>query len=77
VDEANAKVQLITFKAGLKSREFVVSLTKNSPKTMAKMLMKAQKYMNAENALATIGGKEKPKEKKKEIEDEKRIELID
>ena len=32
---------------------------------MAKMLLKAQKYMNAENALATIEGVEKPKEKKK------------
>ena len=44
--------------AGLKSREFVVSLTKNPPKTMAEMLLKAQKYMNAEDALATIKGVE-------------------
>ena len=29
VDEADDKVQLKTFKAGLKSREFVVSLVKN------------------------------------------------
>ena len=43
VDEADDKVQLTTFKARLKSREFVVSLAKNPPKTMAKMLMKAQK----------------------------------
>ena len=43
VDEANDKVQLTTFKARLKSREFVVSLAKNPPKTMAKMLLKAQK----------------------------------
>ena len=35
VDEANDKVQLTTFKAGLKSREFVASLAKNPPKTMA------------------------------------------
>ena len=41
VDEANDKVQLTTFKAGLKSREFVVSLAKNPPNTMAKMLLKA------------------------------------
>ena len=38
----------------------MVSLTKNPPKTMAEMLLKAQKYMNAENALATIEGVEKP-----------------
>ena len=39
---------------------------------MAKMLLKAQKYMNAENALATIEGVEKPKEEKKEKEDDRR-----
>ena len=59
VDEADDKVQLTTFKAGLKSREFVVSLTKNPSKTMAKMLLKAQKYMNAEDALAAIEDVEK------------------
>ena len=69
VDEANDKVQLTIFKAGLKSREFVVSLEKNPPKTMTEMLLKTQKYMNAENALAAIKGVEKPKEKKKEKED--------
>ena len=72
VDEADEKVQLTTFKARLKSREFVVSLAKNPPKMMAKMLLKAQKYMNAEDALATIEGVEKPKEKKKEKEDDRR-----
>ena len=70
MDEVDDLVQLTTFKAGLKSREFVVSLVKNPPKTMAEMLLKAQKYMNAENALATIEGVEKPKEKKKEKEDD-------
>ena len=59
VDEADDKVQLMTFKAGLKSREFVVSLVKNPSKTMAEMLLKAQKYMNAEDALATIKDIEK------------------
>ena len=72
VDEANDKVQLTTFKAALKSREFVVSLAKNPPKTMVEMLLKAQKYTNAENALAVIEGVEKPKEKKKENEDDRR-----
>ena len=72
MDEADDKVQLTTFKAGLKSREFVVSLAKNFPKTMAEMFMKAQKYMNAENALVAIEGVEKPKEKKKENEDDRR-----
>ena len=63
VDEANDKVQLTTFKARLKSREFVVSLAKNPPKMMAEMLLKAQKYMNAEDALAMIKDVEKTSEK--------------
>ena len=72
MDEVDDKVHLTNFKAGLKSREFVVSLVKNPLKTMAKMLLKAQKYMNAENALATIERVEKLKEKKKEKEDDRR-----
>ena len=72
MDEVDDKVQLTTFKTGLKSREFMVSLAKNPPKMMAKMLLKAQKYMNAKDALATIEGVEKPKEKKKEKEDDQR-----
>ena len=71
-DEANDKVQLIAFKAELKSREFVVSLAKNPPTTMAEMLLKVQKYMNVEDALAAIERVEKPKEKKKEKEDDRR-----
>ena len=72
VDEADDKVQLTTFKAGLKSKEFMVSLVKNPPKTIAEMLLKAQKYMNAEDALAVIEGVEKPNEKKKEKENDRR-----
>ena len=60
VNEVDDKVQLTTFKVGLKSREFVVSLTKNPLKTMAEMLLKAQKYMNVEDALAAIKDVEKP-----------------
>ncbi|XP_075650016.1 uncharacterized protein LOC142620544 [Castanea sativa] len=69
VDDADDKVQLTTFKAGLRSREFVVSLAKNLPWTMAEMLLKAQKYMNAEDALAAIVDEERPrKEGRKEDE---------
>ena len=35
IDKADNKVHLMTFKAGLKSRDFVASLAKNPPKTMA------------------------------------------
>ena len=54
VDEAEDKMQLTTFKAWLKSKEFVVTLEKSPLESMAEMLLKAQKYMNAKNALAAI-----------------------
>ena len=41
VDEADDKVQLTAFKAGLKSRDFVFSLAKNPLKTMVEALLKA------------------------------------
>ena len=63
VDKADDKVQLTTFKAGLRSRDLVASLAKNPPKMMAEMLLKAQKYMNAEDALAAIKDVEKPGDK--------------
>ena len=66
VDETDDKVQLTTFKAGLKSRDFVASLAKNPPKTMAEALLKAQKYMNAKEALAAIDGVNKTKKKERE-----------
>ncbi|XP_030949154.1 uncharacterized protein LOC115973053 [Quercus lobata] len=69
VDEADDKVQLTTFKAGLRSRDLVASLAKNPPKTMAEMLLKAQKYMNAEDALATIKDTERPGDKAKREDD--------
>ena len=69
VDEANDKVQLTTFKAGLKSREFMVSLAKNPPRTMTEMLLKVQKYMNAEDALVAIKAIDKPKEKERKEDD--------
>ena len=59
VDETDDKVQLTTFKVGLRSRDLVASLAKNPPKTMAEMLLKAQKYMNTEYALAAIKDVEK------------------
>ena len=69
VDEADDKVQLTTFKAGLRSKDLVVSLAKNPPKMMTEMLLKAQKYMNAEDTLVAIkdvkklGDKGKKKDK--------------
>ena len=70
MDEANDKVQLTTFKDGLKSREFVDSLTKSPPQTMVEMLLKVQKYMNAKDALAAI--KDVEKLNKREIKEDNR-----
>ena len=69
VDDADNKVQLTTFKAGLKSREFVVSLVKNPSKMIAEILLKAQKYMNAEDALAAIRDVEKLGDKGRKDDD--------
>ena len=69
MDEADNKVQLATFKAGLRSRDLMAFLAKNPPKTMAEMLLKAQKYMNAENALAAIKDAEKSGDKAKKEDD--------
>ena len=65
VDEADDKVQLTAFKAELKSKEFVVSLEKNPLWTMAEMLLKTQKYMNAEDALARIEEVKKPNKRER------------
>ena len=62
-------MQLTTFKDGLKSREFVVLLAKNPPKMMVELLLKAQKYMNAEDTLATIKDVKKSNKKRKKEDD--------
>ena len=58
VDEADDKIQLTTFKVGLRSRDLVASLAKNPPRTMAEMLLKAQKYMNVDEKSGDKGRKE-------------------
>ena len=71
VDEADDKVQLTTFKTGLKSKEFVVALAKSLSQMMVEMLLKTQKYMNVEDTLAIIGDEEKPREKEGKGEDQR------
>ena len=53
-DEVEDQVQLTLFKARLRSKEFAVALTKSPPASMIDLLIKAQKYMNAEDVLAII-----------------------
>ena len=50
----------------------MVYLAKNPPKTMVEMLLKTQKYTNAEDALAAKEEAKKLKEKKKEKKDDQR-----
>ena len=69
VNKVDDKMQLTTFKAGLKSREFMVSLTKNPPKKMTEMLLKAQKYMSTEDTLTTIKDVKKSNEKERKEDD--------
>ena len=54
MDEAEDQVQLTTFKAGLRSKEFIMALAKIPPTSMMDLLIKAQKYMNVEDTLAVI-----------------------
>ena len=69
VDEVDDKVQLTTFKAKLKSREFVITLVKSPSWMMAQMLLKVQKYMNAKDALAAIRDDKKPRKQEGKGED--------
>ena len=54
VDEAKDHVQLTMFKAGLRSKEFVMALAKSLLASMTDLLIKAQKYMKMEDTLAVI-----------------------
>ena len=49
----------------------MASLAKSPPKKMAEMLLKAQKYVNVEDAVATIRDVEKPGDKGRK-DDERR-----
>ena len=51
INEANDKVFVTTFTNGLQPGEFLFSIYKIDPKTMADMLYKARKYMNVEDAM--------------------------
>ena len=51
VDEAEDQVILTTFQARLLSEDFFFSITKSPPRTVAELLQKAQKYMNAGDAV--------------------------
>ena len=54
---------LAVFTNGLRKGKFLFSLYKNDPKTMSKVLYRATKYMNAEDAL--LAREDKPRKRKK------------
>ena len=51
IDEADDKILVAAFTNGLRKGKFLFSLYKNDPKAMSKVLYRATKYMNAEDAL--------------------------
>ena len=53
----------------------ISSLAKNPPRTMAEALLKAQKYMNAKEALAAMDGVDKTK--KNDRKDDRRVKKRD
>ena len=57
------QMQLTTFKPSLKSKDFVFALAKNPPASMVEFLLKAQKYINAGDALVVIGIEDTQKDK--------------
>ena len=63
IDEADDKILVVAFTNGLQKGKFSFSLYKNDPKTMSKVLYRATKYMNAEDAL--LAREEKPKKKER------------
>ena len=64
IDEADDKILVATFTSGLRKEKFLFSLYKNDPKTMADVLYRATKYMNAEDAL--LAREEKPKKRERQ-----------
>lgn len=55
----------------MKPKDFVVALAKSPSRSMAKMLLKAQKYMNAEDALSVIGEGDAQKERRRTWDEQK------
>ena len=72
IDKADDKILVAAFINGLRKGKFLFSLYKNDPKTMSKVLYRATKYMNAEDALSAR--EEKPK--KMERQDDTRQDQV-
>uniref|UniRef100_A0A2N9HCB2 Reverse transcriptase domain-containing protein n=1 Tax=Fagus sylvatica TaxID=28930 RepID=A0A2N9HCB2_FAGSY len=69
IDCSKEDVTLTAFMAGLQKGDFLYDLCKDPPKTLSKLMYKAQKHMNAEDALESID--DPPPKRRKDIEDRK------
>ncbi|XP_059663886.1 uncharacterized protein LOC132309611 [Cornus florida] len=58
VEEADDKVALAAFMGGLQTSRFLFSLSEEPPTSMAELLVRAKKHMNAEDAMMARKGKE-------------------
>ena len=76
VDVPDEKFAITTFIAGLgvKSKDLMFFISKNPQANMAKVLAKAEKCINGEEALTSKRGRESVNEKEKEKEREKKEE---
>ena len=64
IEEADDKILIAAFTNGLLKGKFLFSLYKNDPKTMSKVLYRATKYMNVEDAL--LAREEKPRKRERQ-----------
>ncbi|XP_059639298.1 uncharacterized protein LOC132281621 [Cornus florida] len=58
VEEADDKVALAAFMGGLQTSRFLFFLSEEPPTSMAELLVRAKKHMNAEDAMMARKGKE-------------------
>ena len=76
IDEANDKKLVEAFTNSLRKGKFFFSLYKNDPKTMSKVLYRATKYMNVEDALLAREEKHKKRGRLEDArQDQRRKEL--
>ena len=64
IDKADDKILVAAFTNGLRKGKFLFSLYKNDLKTMSKVLYRATKYMNVEDALSAQ--EEKPRKRERQ-----------
>ena len=67
IDETDDKILVAAFTNGLRKGKFLFSLYKNDPKIMSKVLYKATKYMNPEDALTAREEKPRKMERQDDI----------